>query len=274
MEGIKSQVLPADINSDFIQLAQLTDKMAERKAFNELLRATVYGSEIYEEFSTFSTTNAVVWIDPLDGTKDFTMGNLSAVTVLIGLAIDGVPKIGVVHNPFKTNENDGRGSTIFGTQEHGAFLLDFNSSMDKQELLARVPCYISPFDLEQQFGEDHKIKAACSLSHFNATMQQTIEQLAPVEICRLGGAGNKVCRIALSEVDSYVQPAPGLGFWDLCGPEAIVRAMGGLCTDFNGKRLLYHPSLKPTLPSFCIGKTKNQHTEIMRRLKLIKQAVL
>ena len=88
-------------------------------------------------------------------------------------------------------------------------------------------------------------------------MQEVIEQLEPVEICRLGGAGNKVCRIALAEVDSYVQPAPGLGFWALCGPEAIVRAMGGLCTDFNGKRLSYHPSLKPTIPAFCIGKTQS-----------------
>jgi len=67
----------------------------------------VYGKDIYTEFDHFSTEKAVVWIDPLDGTKDFTLGNLSAVTVLIGLAIEGVPKIGVVHNPFKTNENDG-----------------------------------------------------------------------------------------------------------------------------------------------------------------------
>jgi 3'-phosphoadenosine 5'-phosphosulfate (PAPS) 3'-phosphatase len=40
---------------------------------------------------------AIVWIDPLDGTKDFTLGNLDAVTILIGLAIDGIPKLGVVH---------------------------------------------------------------------------------------------------------------------------------------------------------------------------------
>ena len=60
-------------------------------------------------FLEFRDKNAVVWIDPLDGTKDFILGNLSAVTVLIGLAIEGMPKIGVVHNPFKSNENDGKG---------------------------------------------------------------------------------------------------------------------------------------------------------------------
>ena len=75
----------------------------------------VYGDEILEKFDTFSTEKAVVWIDPLDGTKEYINGNLSAVTILIGLAIEGVPKIGVVHHPFKTNENDGNGLTIFGT---------------------------------------------------------------------------------------------------------------------------------------------------------------
>jgi len=64
-------------------------------------------------------------------------------------------------------------------------------------------------------------------------MQETIEKISPVQIVRMGGAGNKVNRIALDEVDSYVQSRPGLGFWDLCAPEVIVRAMGGVCTDFE-----------------------------------------
>jgi 3'-phosphoadenosine 5'-phosphosulfate (PAPS) 3'-phosphatase len=75
----------------------------------------VYNNEILDTFDEFGVEKAVVWIDPLDGTKDFTMGNLSAVTVLIGLAIDGVPKLGVVHNPFKTNESDSKGITLFGS---------------------------------------------------------------------------------------------------------------------------------------------------------------
>ena len=71
------------------------------------MRKTIYGEEIWDKFDEFDPEDATVWIDPLDGTKDFCKGNLSAVTVLIGLAIDGVPKLGVVHNPFKTNDNDG-----------------------------------------------------------------------------------------------------------------------------------------------------------------------
>lgn len=107
---------------------------------------TVYGSsDILDQFSEFSTEKAVVWIDPLDGTSDFVKGNLSAVTVLIGLAIDGVPKIGVVHNPFRENESQSNGITLFGTPEHGAFLYETNPKMTKEELEARQPKYLEPF---------------------------------------------------------------------------------------------------------------------------------
>ena len=98
-------------------------------------------------------------------------------------------------------------------------------------------------------------------------MMDTIEKLAPVEICRLGGAGNKVNRIALGEVDTYVQPRGGLKFWDLCAPECIVRAMGGLFTDIGGNRLTYQAFNEPKLPAFIIGKTQSMHTQILRRLK-------
>jgi len=60
-------------------------------------------------FESFNTSNSVVYIDPLDGTKDFVNGNKYAVTVLIGLAINGIPKVGIIHNPFASNQNDKKG---------------------------------------------------------------------------------------------------------------------------------------------------------------------
>ena len=74
-----------------------------------------YGDQILESFENFSAEDAKVWIDPLDGTSQFVKGNLSAVTVLIGLAINNVSKIGIVHHPFRTNKNDGVGFTLFGS---------------------------------------------------------------------------------------------------------------------------------------------------------------
>mmetsp|Transcript_17899 Transcript_17899/g.27678 ORF Transcript_17899/g.27678 Transcript_17899/m.27678 type:complete len:105 (-) Transcript_17899:25-339(-) len=100
-------------------------------------------------------------------------------------------------------------------------------------------------------------------------MQDIIEQISPVEICRLGGAGNKVNRIALDEVDSYVQPRSGLSFWDLCAPEAIVRGMGGRCSDFQNKKLIYDQEKQgngTTLPAFFIGKSLNMYKRLAKQL--------
>lgn len=55
---------------------------------------------------------------------------------------------------------------------------------------------------------------------------------------RLGGAGNKCNNLVIDRVDSYFTPS-GLSHWDICGPESLVKAMGGLCTDFNQERLRY-----------------------------------
>ena len=62
---------------------------------------------------------------------------------------------------------------------------------------------MEPFQAEE-FPDDKVIKVACSLRHMSEGMQKTIQRLDPVEMVRLGGAGNKVNRIALREVDCYV----------------------------------------------------------------------
>lgn len=58
----------------------------------------------------------------------------------------------------------------------------------------------------------------------------TFEQ--PMHIGDMGGAGQKSLRVALGHLDCYL--SQGLDFWDLCGAEVIVRAVGGQVTDFKG----------------------------------------
>ena len=87
-----------------------------RKSYDELIP--------YEDgyFDSFSTKDAVVWVDPLDGTSEFVKGNLSSVIVLIGLSLGGKSRAGVVHQTFY-NDDPSKGRTYFGTIEHGVFLL-------------------------------------------------------------------------------------------------------------------------------------------------------
>ena len=70
-------------------------------------------------------------------------------------------------------------------------------------------------------------------------MQEIINTIAPVEIVRLGGAGNKCNNLAIGTVDCYLHPSPGLKYWDLCAPEALVKGMGGYSTNLAQERLTY-----------------------------------
>ena len=54
----------------------------------------------YEFPDEFFEEEMVIWIDPLDGTKGFTEGHLNHITSMIGVAINGRPRIGIIHKPF------------------------------------------------------------------------------------------------------------------------------------------------------------------------------
>ncbi|CAH8440690.1 unnamed protein product [Schistosoma turkestanicum] len=52
------------------------------------------------ELKDLSLEEIVVWVDPLDGTKEFTEGLVEFVTVLIGISVGGKAVGGVVAQPF------------------------------------------------------------------------------------------------------------------------------------------------------------------------------
>jgi hypothetical protein len=57
-----------------------------------------------------------VFIDPLDATKEFTLGNHFCVVTLVGIAVDGEALAGVMHQPFEGTA----GRTMWGWVGVGA----------------------------------------------------------------------------------------------------------------------------------------------------------
>ena len=135
-------------------------------------------------FDSFTTENAVVWIDPLDGTSDYCRGNISAVTVLVGLTINDRSRAGVVHVPFA--EGKDFGETFFGTGEHGAFKVDYHG-VDSLQNNTRTPLYLPPYT--DNIPADFKVRVAVS-SNRPAPKEQ-MDAIAPSEGIGLGGCGNK-----------------------------------------------------------------------------------
>ena len=155
------------LSQDFLNKSQ-----ASRKEFLGLLKKTSYPNEdefeVEANFENFKLEDATVWVDPLDGTSDFVKNNLPAVTVLIGVSIKNVSRIGIVHNPFSLADQT-QGVTYFGTIEHGVFHMSF----DPKTNVRGEPVYIEPFDHVGVPAEDHKVAVAASISHFSDEMKQS-----------------------------------------------------------------------------------------------------
>ena len=215
-------------------------------------------------FTSFNTKDAVVWIDPLDGTSEFVKGNLSSVTVLIGVAICGMSKIGIVHTPF-LEENPMYGRTLFGTMEHGAFKLYYDENAAKRDMLQRSPEYIDPFDFKTKLDSKHVFKLSSTPSHQYGTIKEVLHHAKPTQIKLHSGAGNKCSYLIMGELEVYF--ALGLSYWDICGPEVIVKAMGGCATDIFERPLFYDIEARQhQIKGLILTKTPGHHKLLVKRL--------
>lgn len=138
--------------------------------------------------------------------------------------------------------------------------------MSDEANLAREIEYIAPFNHVEEPAEDHKIRVAASLSHFSKQIEEILNAIDPVEIVRLGGAGNKCCNLAYGNVDSYIHPSPGLKNWDLCAPESLIKAMGGYSTNLFQERLTYPLEGDHKLKGLMLGRNPRMYALITRRM--------
>ncbi|CAH2983429.1 unnamed protein product [Chilo suppressalis] len=162
----------------------------------------------------------VVWVDPLDGTAEYTQGFLEHVTVLIGIAVNEKPVAGVIHQPYYKSIVDGEkklGRTIWGLQEAGVG--GFSSAAPPDSLIITT-----------------------TRSHSNPLVEKALQVMEASQILRVGGAGYKVLQLLEGQASVYVFASPGCKKWDTCGPEAILSAAGGKLTDIVGNFYKYGAS--------------------------------
>ncbi|MBI2394316.1 MAG: 3'(2'),5'-bisphosphate nucleotidase CysQ [Deltaproteobacteria bacterium] len=165
-----------------------------------------------------------VWfVDPLDGTKEFVDG-IGQWCVMIGLAIDGRAMMGVVVVPtLPLRDGDPAGYALVGEVGVGAWVVDASGAHHPLALGAPA---------------EH-IRVVTSRSRRSALLDAIFRELGGPREVRCGSVGVKVALVLLGEVDAYIHPGGGPKLWDLCAPEAIVRAAGGAFTDERGAPIDY-----------------------------------
>lgn len=150
-------------------------------------------------------------------------GFVTHVTVLVGIAYNGIPIGGVIHQPFLENEEI-TGRTLWGIPGvgYGGFTV------------------IPP--------TEGKRIVTTTTSHSNARVEAAVACLKADDVIRVGGAGYKAILLMEGKANAYVFASPGCKKWDTCAPEAIltgIHSIRFLVFLFSAIMLLNSISLQP-----------------------------
>lgn len=162
--------------------------------------------------------NRRLWcVDPLDGTQEFTE-HIDQWAIMIGLAVTGMATVGVVYCPP-------RDLLMVGVVTEGAWAWQEGEWRRLHVSEVRDP---------------RQATIAVSRSHRSDKVDAIMRALGITREIRHGSVGMKVSLLATRQADLYIHPTPGTKEWDLCAPEAILRAAGGDMTDMYGRPLRYN----------------------------------
>jgi len=185
------------------------------------------------ELRAVPNKHVVVFCDPLDGTREYVIGNLAAVFVLIGVAIHGGAVAGVLVRPFPPSAPDSPASqphsrcsphVIYGIVGAGVFGLNFapcNNNNNNDSLRSRC--------LTLAGSEGAPRGAVARAEHVFR------EKTGAARIVR-GGCANKVYALLVGDADLTLFNLSSSA-WDTCATEAVLRAAGGDMSDLCGSPL-------------------------------------
>jgi myo-inositol-1(or 4)-monophosphatase len=153
-----------------------------------------------------------VWIvDPMDGTKEFTR-KIPEFCVSIALCEEGVPVVGVIHNPAA-------GATVWASRGAGCFRDGRPARVSEVTRLENAVVIASRTEISRDKFEAHR---------------GWFKELRPV-----GSIAWKLACIASGEADLNVSLAPK-NEWDVAAGDCLVTEAGGVYVAFDGARRVYN----------------------------------
>jgi 3'-phosphoadenosine 5'-phosphosulfate (PAPS) 3'-phosphatase len=178
-----------------------------------------------------------VFIDPLDGTREFVEGRLEAVQCLLGVAYRGRPVAGVVGVPFLRMSDAQGPCTCTSSRPHVLY-----GAVGSPSGVAGLPLPEGPAKLAA--ADAAGITLAISGDLGKNTAAEAVPKVLfgdggtgcwqdTARLLRVGGCGFKILKVMNGEADIAVMNMK-TSLWDTCAPEALVRSAGGSLTTLFG----------------------------------------
>ncbi len=208
-KGDGSPVTAADQAAEDIIIKALTALLPE---------VPIVGEESFAagKIPDLSNTHCFWMVDPLDGTKEFISGS-GEYTVNIAMIKDGSPLLGVVYAPVKGELYSGCGP---GTARR--YLEDTDKEKDIK--VRRPPAEGLTIVASKNHGDEDRLSGFLQ----GYKVAKVIKR----------GSSLKICAVAAGKADMYPRFGPTCE-WDTAAGDAVLRAAGGVMTDFSGAPLTY-----------------------------------
>ncbi|KAL3904718.1 MAG: hypothetical protein SGILL_009958, partial [Bacillariaceae sp.] len=190
------------------------------------LRKDILEDDIPGDTEELDPNDVTIFVDPLDGTREFVEGRLENCQVLVGIAIGGEAVAGAMGIPFPTGHNlTSEATIVYGLDGLGTGTMG-------------APLTRGPWPLEHnidgvKYPAPHFATGDKPAKPVAAAIDALTRNFGGSNIDTYGGAGNRILAASLGEVACSLGHKVG-GPWDLCAPEAIAKASGASMTDLFG----------------------------------------
>jgi myo-inositol-1(or 4)-monophosphatase len=194
-------------------LVTAADKASEQVILEVLRRHFPQHSILAEESGKLGNQdNEFLWaIDPLDGTTNYAH-QYPCFAVSIGLLIHGVPKVGVIYDPFH-NELFRAAAGLGATRNRRPIQVSQTAELGKSLL-------VSGFAYDRRETADNNYAEFCHLTHLTQGVR------------RDGAAALDLAYVACGRVDGYWER--GISPWDVVAGIILVQEAGGKVTAYDG----------------------------------------
>ncbi|XP_077408874.1 3'(2'),5'-bisphosphate nucleotidase 1 [Vanacampus margaritifer] len=226
---------------------EITEDLIENGQAEEILKEVCPA-----EYSELKEEELVVWVDPVDGTKEYTEGLLDNVTVLIGIAYAGRAIAGVINQPFynyQLGPGARLGRTMWAMRGLGAF------------------------GVQMQEDADNKRIVTTTRSHSSKLITDCVNAMEPHEVIRVGGAGNKIIQLIEGKASAYIFASPGTKKWDTCAPEVFLHCFGGKLTDMYNNPYRYDADVKHVNSAGVLATLRNHEYYVSRVPRSVLEAL-
>eukprot|EP00588_Corethron_pennatum_P009268 CAMPEP_0194273918 /NCGR_PEP_ID=MMETSP0169-20130528/7153_1 /TAXON_ID=218684 /ORGANISM="Corethron pennatum, Strain L29A3" /LENGTH=356 /DNA_ID=CAMNT_0039017003 /DNA_START=132 /DNA_END=1202 /DNA_ORIENTATION=- len=225
--------------------------------------------------ASLTAADVCLWVDPLDGTKEFVMGNLASVSVLIGVALRDRPVAGVILQPFVGGAG---GEVTYGAVGVGVFRDGVAVGAGAGPVVVEDVAYAphagtgghDPVEQVVGVGGPPDTVVAMSGRHADdgGRLAVALGRIDPApRVLPLNACGNKMLRVIRGEASAHLQ-GPGASRWDTCAGEALLLALGGVVTSLDGVPYQYtQDACYDNADGFVASMKPEVHSRLLEALR-------